>query len=108
MSLLSQQVALLSRSIYRPSSNPAAEVAKQQAEAKKSAILVIIEKHGPIGETEISERSGLTRTCVHNHLMDMERSRSIKRASDKPRAPWVSSNPIKARLVTFETKEDLE
>lgn len=107
MSLLAQQVASLAR-VVSPSHNPAAEVARQHGEARKEAILAVISRHGPIGETEIANRTGLLRTCVHNHLKDLEALRKIKRASDKNRAPWVITNPIPARLVTFETEEDAE
>ena len=108
MSLFAQQIASLASAIYRPSPNPAAEIARQKSAITKQAIFTLIEKYGPIGETEIAKRSGLSRTNVHHNLAELERRRQIRRASDKPRSPWVAVDTIKARLVTFETPEDVE
>lgn len=106
MNLLAQQVEVICRLRAEPKGGPA--VVRQDGEARKEEILSCVAKHGPIGETAIASRTGLMRTCVHNHLKDLEALRKIKRASDKNRAPWVIANPIPARLVTFETEEDSE
>lgn len=106
MSLLAQQVAVICRLRAEPKGGPA--VVRQDGEARKAEILACVSRHGPIGETAIANKTGLLRTCVHNHLMDLEEMRKIKRASDVPRAPWVVANPLPVRLVSFETEEDKE
>lgn len=76
---LSVQLPGLMSDVAQAIANKNADPARIRGELNRHSILCSVEKHQPIGATQLSEILGLTRETTRNHLSILQKRGKVKR-----------------------------